>query len=406
MFFIGILVGKYHIWPYTDLQTVYQNARSYWNYGEWAPENLILPAPPDASRQRIVIHDPAAMIPGYRAIMGWDRPTGHYAIWLFDERGHQIHRWEIDYSVLDSHWPLNGDDTPHGMKLLEDGSALINFDHGNVLARIDVCSKPVWIKKGVFHHSLARADDGTFWTWRGDGSAYAQYQYLVNFDPRTGATITELSLVDDFLKHSAANATIFGIPERFRYQRFDHDPIDKERDDIFHPNDVEPLPARLADKFPMFKAGDLLVSLRTNNIVAVLDPRSRSVRWLQQGPWIGQHDPDFGPDGRIWVFNNNTYRGKSGIIAIDPGTRAVENVYYESDVDFYSAFMGKHQLLPNGDRIIVVPGQGRVIELSNSGKLVFEFNNIYNSKLNAHVQNSLWVPKEFFHTTPSCQKNG
>lgn len=401
-FFLGLLVGKLHIWPYDPLRTVYQHARSYLVYGDWAPENQIVPAPSKASRQRLVVHDRNALMPGYRAIMGWDRFSKRHAIWLFDERGREIHKWRIDYSVLDPDGPLNGDDTPHGMKLLRDGSALVNFDHGDVLARIDACGRPIWIRKGVFHHSLESADDGSYWTWRGDGSSYAHYQYLVNFNPETGDTIAEFSLIDDFIKRSKGAAMVFGIPEGFPYRRFDRDPRDKEKDDIFHPNDVEPLPAELAGRFPMFRTGDLLVSLRTGNLVAVLDPRSRTVRWWSHGPWIGQHDADFGPDGRIWIFNNNTYRGRSVIVAIDPRTGAVANAYPESGTEFYSAFMGKHQLLPNGSRNITIPGEGRSIEISRDGKLIFEFNNIYNDKMNAHVQNSSWISNDYFKNLPSC----
>jgi len=402
-FLFGMAVCKFQVWPYNALQIVYQHAKSYWVYGEWAPENRVAPAPSEAARRRVVVYDPDALMPGYRAIMGWDRASKLHAIWLFDERGREIHRWKIDYNALDSDGPLNGDDTPHGMKLLKDASVLINFDHGDVLARIDACGKPIWIKKGVFHHSLERAEDGTYWTWRGERSSYAQYQYLVNFDSRTGNTVAEFSLIDDFIKTSPRAATVFGIPQRFAFRHFDKDPGNKEVDDIFHPNDVEPLSGQLAQKFPMFRAGDLLVSLRTENLVAVLDPRTRSVRWWNHGPWIGQHDADFGPDGRIWVFNNNTDRGRSEILAIDPATREVETAYPRSPVNFYSAFMGKHQLLPNGSRSITVPGEGRSIELSPSGKLIFEFNNIYNDKLNAHVQNSSWIPKDYFSSIPSCK---
>lgn len=66
--------------------------------------------------------------------------------------------------------------------------------------------------------------------------------------------------------------------------------------------------------------------------------------------------------------------------------------------------MGKHQLLPNGNLLIVVPDEGRVLETTRSGDLVFEFNNMFDDDYNAHVENAMWLPKDFFEPSPSCAR--
>ncbi len=74
-------------------------------------------------------------------------------------------------------------------------------------------------------------------------------------------------------------------------------------DDLLHSNDVEPLLPELAREFPMFRAGDLLVSLREINAVFVMDHDSLAIKWMFTGA-LRQHDPDFFPDGTIVLFNN------------------------------------------------------------------------------------------------------
>ncbi|HEX2478733.1 MAG TPA: arylsulfotransferase family protein [Geminicoccaceae bacterium] len=384
---------KYKLWPYNSLRM----AHSYLTQGVWPEDLWIRPAPPGSSRERIVIHRPEALMPGYRAIMGRDtNHAGRYSIWLLDDHGRQVHAWPIDYAALDPDPASNEGDMPHGLQVLEDGSVLITFDYGDVLARLDACGKPVWLRNGLFHHVIERADDGSFWTWRAaDGTtAFAQFQYLVNFDADTGDIRTEYSLVDDILRPSSETMTIFGLPNDFVF--VDSKIASEDRLDIFHPNDIEPLGSEIAARFPDFRPGDLLVSLKGSNLVAVLDPLTKTVKWWSYGPWQEQHDADFEPDGKIWVYNNNRRGKHSEVIAIDPRSRRVETGFSSSESKFYSASMGRHQLLPNGTRIIVSPDEGRVLETTRAGELVFEFNNVYNDNFNGHVENALWLPEDFF----------
>ena len=141
------------------------------------------------------------------------------------------------------------------------------------------------------------------------------------------------------------------MPADFQFKKFDVSSNDNE-DDIFHPNDVEVLPSAIADKFPDFRAGDLLVSFRNIHLVAILDGGDKSIKWWRRGPWRFQHDPDFTPDGRIRVYNNNTDRGRS--------------------------------------------------DATKDGEIVFEFNNLINKKYNGVITSAVWLPTNFFTVPPSC----
>lgn len=54
-------------------------------------------------------------------------------------------------------------------------------------------------------------------------------------------------------------------------------------DDVTHLNDVEPLGSAIADEYPLFDAGDLLISLRHLNLVFVFDPETLTVKWHASG---------------------------------------------------------------------------------------------------------------------------
>ncbi|HEY7640240.1 MAG TPA: arylsulfotransferase family protein [Steroidobacteraceae bacterium] len=405
-FAYGIAVERRQLWPYDLTQSAYVAARSLMLYGELVPQGRRVHAPRGAAREVFKIYDASAMADGYYVFVGWNNPRRVYAAWLYDRTGKLLHTWSWDYLSLDPDGPLNRVDIPHAFYVLADGSIVAGFDHGDVVARLDACSKPVWLKHAIYHHSFEAADDGTLWTWKGEGTPYGHYDSLLNFDPVTGKELREIRLVDDVIKRMGPAAIVFGVRPDYRFQHFDRDPQDKETMDIFHGNDVEPLHAAMAPAFPMFEAGDLLISLRTINLVAVIDPDDYRVKWWSTGPWIGQHDPDFVSDGKISVYNNNTHRGRSEILKIDPATREISNELFAGGTRFYSGYMGRHQYLPNGNVLIAVPEEGRAIEVSSNGRMVMQFNNIARGKqgYNDVVSNALWLPADYFAAVPNCRE--
>ncbi len=54
----------------------------------------------------------------------------------------------------------------------------------------------------------------------------------------------------------------------------------------------------------------------------------------------------------------------------------------------------------------VVPGEGRILEVTRKGGKVMEFNNLSSASLNynENVFNSMWVGSDYFQTVPRCSK--
>ena len=405
LFAYGVIVGRFGIWPHAHIQNGWQAARSYLRFGEVAPRGRLVLVPSGASRAMVTVHQAERRAEGYYAILGWDSGDKGYAAWLQRHDGGPSHRWRIDYGRLDPDGPSNGSDAPHAFYVLPDASIIVGFDRGDLMVRLDGCGRVIWQKDGVFHHAVSPADDGSFWTWRGERAAYGHFHYLHNFDAETGRIIREFGLIEDVIRGAGEGSHVFGVRPDYPFQTNVPDPQVDPTGDLFHPNDIEPLSDDVADRFPQFESGDLLVSFRNINLVAVIEPASGRVKWSSNGPWLAQHDPDFLDDGTLSVYSNNTGRGRSEIIRIDPVTMATRNPLFDGNVRFASNSMGTHQYLPNGNILITVPQEGRVLEVTKHGDLVLEFNNVAVglSGVNGHIANAMWVPADYFVRTPGCE---
>jgi hypothetical protein len=137
----------------------------------------------------------------------------------------------------------------------------------------------------------------------------------------------------------------------------------------------------MADEYPTFEAGDLVVSIKRLHLVFVFDPDTREVRWHASDPFIAQHDPDFIGDGWIGVFDNNndgtargTLLGGSRIVAVQPHTDAVEVLFpTEHSEPFYTSGQGRWELLNNGNMLLAETASGRVVEVDSTGRTVWEW---------------------------------
>ena len=399
IFGAGVHFANEKYWPYKPVEEAVTVLEDAIEFGGFAPENAVGKAPENAARETWTAHRPALLQPGHRALMGYLGDERDFGILLFDEAGNEAHRRVLNYGVQDPDGPTGGSEAPHAFHFLADGSVIVNTDKGDVMARYDTCGEPMWSREGAFHHSLAPDPRGGLWTWRGETSAFDQYQYLVRFDPETGETLEEIDLVADVIEASPEHRALFTLVPG---ETLRHAESFRSVPDFFHPNDLEVLQPDMAAAFPEFEAGDLLLSFRNVNLVLVLDPDTLAIRWWSHGPWIQQHDPDFQPSGEISVFNNVGWRSRlSSIVSIDAGTRALRTAEIDPDFRFYSQYMGKHEYLDDGTLQIVVPFEGRALEIAPDGEVLLEINNLFSADHNAFVADYVLLAPDFFDTQPS-----
>ena len=290
----------------------------------------------------------------------------------------------------------------HGAALLPDGDVLFNLS-GHALVRMDSCGDVEWKLSVPAHHSIHVADDGNIWTLsrryyeepvaKFPGMRPRFEDNLVLEASPEGEVLREISLLEILYANDLIGSlfpTGNGLVDGYTME------------DVLHTNDVEILSRDDAPAFPLFEAGDALVSFRNLNLLIVFDPDAGVVKWSQTGPWLRQHDPDFLPDGRILVFDNrddgaeSRLLGGSRLLAVDPVTREVETIYEGTPEEpFFTSGRGEADVLDNGNFLVTETGAGRVFEVTPDGAIVWSFIHRYDAGRVLYVNAASRYPESF-----------
>ena len=349
--------------------------------------------------------------------------------------GTVVHRWSLDYfehfpdpetrpCAVDS--PLQVD--THGAQVTPRGELVVNYEYCGTV-KLDPCGGVMWTLEGLSHHSVVPAESGGYWILGRD--EWRARDRPDRFPPIFVPGPEQIVQEDTILRVSEDGEVLdeVSIPELMRDNGLEAllsaDGIKVEFDtgkpwELVHANKVTELPSDIADAYPMFEAGDLAVSLRALNLVMVVDPADRRVKWHQMGPWLRQHDPEFRPDGRISIFNNNVYYRTAyddqdqtilstprvtNIIAVDPETRETEVLVGDAPgQEMLSVVRGDHQLLDDGGVLITEFDGGRVLQVDAGGQVVWEYVNRYDDDFVGEVTNASLLREDDFETGwPTCE---
>ncbi len=345
---------------------------------------------------------------------------------LIRRDGTLVKKWSLDYNehfpdpdarVCDFNSPLRTD--IHGAHVTPQGELVFNYEYcGSV--KLDQCHGLIWKINKPTHHSLVPAEAGGYWL-------LGRYKWLASeepdrFPPFSTLTTGKNMLEEDTLLRVSEDGEILeevSIPELLREnnlealltangKRFNLHAV--VNDELVHANKVAELPSEIADSYPLFAAGDLAISMRKLNLIIVLDPITKKVKWHQTGPWLRQHDPEFRPDGRISIFNNNVYRTAydidktilstpytTNIIAVDPVSRETEVVFGEKPgQEMLSVIRGQHELLENDGILITEFDAGRVLEVDADGQVIWEYVNRYDDEFVGEITDSAIYPADYF----------
>jgi hypothetical protein len=249
---------------------------------------------------------------------------------------------------------------------MPDGGLIAIYEQLGIL-RLDARSQIVWKREGRFHHDLAVVGDGRILVLDAKTGRL----------PRINATEDVIEDVVTTLDAQGRELESFSLLEAF--ERSDYAPLlqgMEPRGDLFHTNTLKILDGTLSDRLPAFRKGNLLISMRELDTVAVVNPRDKRVEWALSGLWQAQHEPVLLPNGRMLVFDNLGRAGESRVLEIDPLTHKIEWQYGgTADDPFASWKLGAAQRLPNGNTLITESTAGRAFEVTRDGRIVWEFLN-------------------------------
>jgi hypothetical protein len=314
---------------------------------------------------------------------------------LIDMRGNVLHEWAMPFSRV---WPeathvrRRPDDQIHwfGCHLYPDGTLLAVYHvdgdtpYGYGLVKLNKESRLLWAVADTVHHDVDVDEDGFIYALTqkvvtpsaaSSSSIRAPYMadYLVVLSP-DGQERKRIPILEAFrdspfslLLTALARPKAKGLIERRDMA------AQPDNGDLLHTNSVRVVRRSQASQFPCFKPGEVLISLRSLDALAVVDTETGHVVWAATGVWRSQHDAELLDNGHILVYDNLGSAAGTRVLEYDPVTQAIPWFYANDHATPFNATMrGMKQRLPNGNTIIVDPEGGRAFEVTRDKELVWE----------------------------------
>ena len=338
---------------------------------------------------------------------------------LVDMRGTPVYQWQVPFSKA---WPnpppvtnpvpaiatysVSAHVYPNG-DVVEVLQGVGDTPYGYGLIKMDMHSRVLWTYSKNVHHDVHVASDGRIYTLIQSfhkkvlpGLEFYHYPILADsvvvLSPN-GDEELRILIIAAFLDTPYQSM----LPELFEQRFKGHE----RKFDITHANSAMPLEPKLASKFPQFKAGDILLSLKNMDMIAVLNPQTRKIIWAMRGPWEDQHQARFLPNGNIMVFDNegliiSEKRRNSRMLEVNPVT---QEIVWEYDGNknniIYTEDKGGYDLLPGGNVLLFSTNQGIISEVAPGGKEIWRY------KLTVPIPAAeRWAPSYF--TDEFCIKIG
>jgi hypothetical protein len=318
---------------------------------------------------------------------------------LINMRGETVHRWAVPFSRLwpnPSHLESRVPDSAvciFACHLYPNGDLLAVFHrqvepHGCGLAKLDKDSKVLWTYGASIHHDVHVTEDGTIYTLQHKSvddlpkgleriGTPTIIDWLLMLSPEGKLLREPVSILGAFQDTPYA-VLLDGLKWPFKrhvspggstaaariYEFGGHDPL--------HTNSVRVLDRNLATRFPLFKAGQVLLSIRSINVLAMLDPESGKIVWATRGPWYAQHDAQFLDNGHLLLYDNLGVAMGSRVLEYDPQTQAFPWSYGgPQGAEFFTSERGACQRFPNGNTLVVNSEAGEMIEVSRDYEVVW-----------------------------------
>jgi len=331
----------------------------------------------------VTVLDAGRASPGLTLVL-----VGEYAH-LIELDGTVRHTWHLPYDAYRGPGSLvDPDDVSTSRfywwraRVFPDGSLLAIVDlkghapEGLALIRVDRDSRLQWAFHGHVHHDFDVADDGTIYALGQGVRAEPPPEFSMLRGPMLDDRVFVISPEGVLLDDVPIFESFARSPYKDLVQRLAGD-MRYDKGDYLHSNNLDIISPADAERFPLVRAGQLLISFREISTIAALDAPVRRITWALPGAWHHQHDPDFLEDGRILLFDNQGDWDRGGhtrVIEVDPLTGGVLWQYPgATGARLSSGIRGDQQRLPNGNTLINEQTRGRLLEVTREGETVWEY---------------------------------
>ena len=328
--------------------------------------------------------------------------------WLMDRSGMIKHVWDIGPDLI---WEdiskVSGFDIAEhaysvGAHMFPNGDLLVTyqgwktFPYGLGMARFDKDSQLLWKKENFAHHWLSVDDTGQIYAaaFRAVELPYqvgetnlqidcpngGMYEDVILVLDADGNTIEEISLLEAFI-----NSAYSGVVFQHRYPDRQL-PLTANDCDPLHLNDIQVITMDMAADSALLNPGDMLISLRSTNSVAVIDGATKRVKWLSTGHTVQQHSPRYLGNDEVLIFDNLGGRARQGgsqlvrVNMLDDSAKTLFPLTGTNDgVNFLSATAGQIALTDDKSRALVsLTRQGRSLEIDlENGQILWEYVNTH-----------------------------
>ncbi len=332
----------------------------------------------------------------------WNTEKESWVVRLLDLQEHSVEKeWVLYgehylptpsfiYNTLTPYTKSFEESRPLHSLLAQDSTLIVSFHESANLLKLDAQSQLEWKNSDfIFHHSMNFDADSNIWICASPHLQKEQgtyvgrqvkdlrgitYHYrddlIVQVELETGQVLFQKSLSDILLENQLRHL-LFGVI-------LGPDPL--------HLNDIEPS----LDSTQYWEKGDLFLSLRHRSLIIQYRPSTNRVIRVLQGSFLFQHDIDIWGDGKLSIFNNNTFEAESQTQA--SFEKEANPLYNHSEVLLYdladnsvtklcdsilsahgvaTASEGLHEILDNGDILVESQNQGRIL-IINEKEVVWE----------------------------------
>lgn len=317
---------------------------------------------------------------------------------LVDGGGEVVHSWKAPFGKV---WPRPRHvGKPAGAGEIYWQDAHLDPTDGSVLATYAAVSAV------PYGYGLVKLDRNSEVVWRFEGRTHDD----LDVDPRSGDIYVlthrrrdtlnepvpageslERAVISDAVVRLSADGEVLGRVDLLdalggseywgvleMYPTYIERPREEKWDPL-HANSVEVIGPEFARHHDFAEPGQLLVSFRAVDTIAVLDFEAGEVVWASRGLWWQQSDAVPMANGNVLVFDANGHGGPeapSRVLEVEPDTEAVVWSYKgRSDDPLWSPQASDVRPLSDGRVLVNSAAAGRLLEIDRDGEIRWEYLN-------------------------------